>query len=100
MMDTASEAARLLGSIKSDKKAAAARENGKKGGRPRTRSQCPMCGHTIPATKCGTVPATGEPTSAAPRRVVIAITVPSNRKTPAAPAPVFDELSQLEGGHD
>jgi hypothetical protein len=30
-----SEAARVLGSIKSEKKAAASRKNGKKGGRPR-----------------------------------------------------------------
>ena len=36
MIDSAaSEAARLLGSIKSEKKARASRENGKRGGRPR-----------------------------------------------------------------
>jgi len=34
-----SEAARLLGSARSEKKAAAVRENGKLGGRPRTRQQ-------------------------------------------------------------
>ena len=34
-MVTASEAARLLGSIRTEKKAQAARENGKRGGRPR-----------------------------------------------------------------
>ena len=34
-MNEISEAARILGKMKSPKKAAAARENGKKGGRPR-----------------------------------------------------------------
>lgn len=33
-MVTASEAARALGSIKTEKKAASSKENGKKGGRP------------------------------------------------------------------
>ena len=41
-MDTATEAARLLGSIKTAKKACASRENGKKGGRPSGRKPMPI----------------------------------------------------------
>jgi len=45
MGDKASEAARILGSIRSKKKAAASRENGKLGGRPANR-YCQECGES------------------------------------------------------
>src|SRR5579862_3608720 len=86
MTDTASEAARLLGSIKTAKKAAASRENGKKGGRPRK----PRPGDLLFTD--GTVFAHAKPAepSAQPRRVVL-VAAPSNRKPPAAPAPRSEE---------
>lgn len=40
-MDKVSKAARLLGSIRSRRKARSSRQNGKQGGRPRTYPQCP-----------------------------------------------------------
>ena len=40
---TVSEAARKLGSIRTDKKAASSRENGKKGGRPSGRPYMILC---------------------------------------------------------
>jgi hypothetical protein len=39
MSDPISEAARIMGRIRSDKKAKASRENGKKGGRPRKKRE-------------------------------------------------------------
>ena len=84
-----SDAGRLGGQSKSDKKASAARLNGAKGGRPRGRKAEPV---TVTINR---------PAKMAPEKLreIVAVHIPKATEA-AAPVrlPIFDELSQIEEG--